>query len=413
MRSKLLLLSFPFLCLIIFNCSAPDTPEVEENVTVDADFSESVDKNNIVVGDTIILDLVIGGGCFTDSLYASFIDSSFSIQIDSPSGKWFDTLHSALICSEPGRHYYFCSLFCNDREIVDSIKIDIIGKEPHCDLISEDMKVNVDDPASPTISATGSEPLRFYWYKGEKLVSDDIKSKSFYISRTSPSDEGRYFCVVENEWGTDTSTTLSLDINEPPSVKTPEHFECNEGEKATVTMNISDPDGDSLFPLSTNVDELSEYIESFSCLIENDTLSISFLTIQHPRHSDYSFSFEAVISDGALSDTITIPVTVHDKNIAPKWNSPAIDTIISHGSGFTLDLSPLLSETDDDAVEYTLLDGLPLHDYLSSSCYFLRPSYSVAGGYSIYIAATDNFNDTDTLIINLTIRGLTEETDTD
>ena len=81
-----------------------------------------------------------------------------------------------------------------------------------------------------SVVATGTEPLRYQWYKGKRML-EGLTESSFIIPAFSKSDTGIYKCMVENDWGSATSLTAALMFIE---IKPPV---ANAGLDTTVGIN--------------------------------------------------------------------------------------------------------------------------------------------------------------------------------
>ena len=76
--------------------------------------------------------------------------------------------------------------------------------------------VNVGDSATFSVTATGTEPLSYQWYKNSSMISG-ATSSSYAISSVNTSDAGSYFVVVSNSIGSATSSVATLTVNAPAS----------------------------------------------------------------------------------------------------------------------------------------------------------------------------------------------------
>jgi glucose/arabinose dehydrogenase len=71
-------------------------------------------------------------------------------------------------------------------------------------------------PATFTVSATGSTPFTYQWQRNQTSIQG-ANASSFTISSTAPSDNGaKYRCVVTNAFGTANSNEATLTVNPPP-----------------------------------------------------------------------------------------------------------------------------------------------------------------------------------------------------
>ncbi len=80
--------------------------------------------------------------------------------------------------------------------------------------------VNPGDPASFTVTATGTGPLGYQWRKGGMGISGKT-SATLTLASCVAGDAGSYDCVVTNLAGTATSAAATLTVRTVPSITTP------------------------------------------------------------------------------------------------------------------------------------------------------------------------------------------------
>ena len=76
--------------------------------------------------------------------------------------------------------------------------------------------VNVGDSVTFSVTATGTEPLNYQWYKGSSLISG-ATSSTYQINSVKNSDAGSYYVIVSNTIGSATSSVATLTVNAPAS----------------------------------------------------------------------------------------------------------------------------------------------------------------------------------------------------
>ena len=72
--------------------------------------------------------------------------------------------------------------------------------------------VTENQPVNLSITATGSEPLTYQWYKNGNEIVDAVAS-SFSIDSAAKADEGDYYCVVSNDCGNLRSEVVTVTVN--------------------------------------------------------------------------------------------------------------------------------------------------------------------------------------------------------
>ncbi|MDF1531891.1 MAG: putative Ig domain-containing protein, partial [ANME-2 cluster archaeon] len=112
----------------------------------------------------------------------------------------------------------------------------------------------------------------------------------------------------------------------------------------------------------------------------------------------YVVTFE--VTDGYLSDPETVTITVNDVNHVPVITAfvPADGSVFGEGDSITLDVTA--SDTDNQALSYSIkIDGVTKS---TSSSYAWETDYSSAGAHTIDITVSDGIDQvTETHIINI------------
>jgi len=82
---------------------------------------------------------------------------------------------------------------------------------------SSDTDIQVGDPLFLFVTATGTEPLDYQWYKGVDLLPDEISS-TFVRDPAALEDAGTYTCQVSNIGGVQVSDDIIVSIALAPPV---------------------------------------------------------------------------------------------------------------------------------------------------------------------------------------------------
>jgi hypothetical protein len=400
---------FAILTIFMLRCSDPQSPFTVKNVTISVDYSKKTDSDNIIVGDSISLLLKIEGALFIDSVLTVFINDS-NILYTSPRVTSWEVLKTVnLLCKNSGSYNFRFSAFCEGEQIVhDSLNVEVRGKAPKCLYQTGDTVVNQNSPFVLFISATDSESASYLWHKDESNLNVAIADDSLVFSSLSLSDQGVYFCIIQNKWGADTSEPIVLTVNSCPEITGASVISVSEGDTSHALLLSKDIDNDSVYLFSWNLDELYKSADEISFTQHNDSFFFTVVPIQLPKHNVRQFQLEALFSDGLAFDTATILFKVFDKNIPPHWRVNPIDTTITVGTELSLSLSHMVDDPDNDALDFFLIEGQPEHDKIAISIYSLRPSYVADGDYAVRIVARDHYNDMDTLTINLSVENFSE-----
>ena len=114
-----------------------------------------------------------------------------------------------------------------------------------------------------------------------------------------------------------------------------------------------------------------------------------------------TYTFDVVVSDGTLTDSETISVTVTEVNLAPVLGAIGNKSV---AEGATLDVA--LSATDDDVpaqgLTFSLAAGAPDWATLTGSTLTLAPGFADAGTYSLTVSVSDgSLSDSETFSVTV------------
>ncbi|MCI0474503.1 MAG: immunoglobulin domain-containing protein, partial [Ignavibacteria bacterium] len=73
-------------------------------------------------------------------------------------------------------------------------------------------EVTENDPVSLSVTATGTEPITYQWYKDGNEIADET-TNSFSIDSATEGDEGDYYCIVTNDCGEVRSDVATVTVN--------------------------------------------------------------------------------------------------------------------------------------------------------------------------------------------------------
>ncbi|HVS83954.1 MAG TPA: immunoglobulin domain-containing protein [Pyrinomonadaceae bacterium] len=100
--------------------------------------------------------------------------------------------------------------------------------------------VTAGQPATFSVTATGSTPLSYQWQRNQVNISG-ATSSSYTITSTTLSDNGAKFrCVVSNAFGNATSNEATLTVTAPPSITAqPSDQTVMQGQPVTFIVSAS------------------------------------------------------------------------------------------------------------------------------------------------------------------------------
>ncbi len=81
--------------------------------------------------------------------------------------------------------------------------------------IQRPVKPYLDSSFYMFVSVDGSIPITFTWYKNDTLISR-ATNDTLYFNALAASDAGKYYCIVNNNWGCDTTAVETVTVQGAP-----------------------------------------------------------------------------------------------------------------------------------------------------------------------------------------------------
>ena len=193
------------------------------------------------------------------------------------------------------------------------------------------------------VKATGSDTLKYQWYKNDTAVTGAINDTIKFDTLHDSNNGTTYHCVVSNIVGSDKSNLYTIILgNHPPQwIHDTLYGAVNEGVTFTMSLpdSCTDPDNDSL---------------TFSILAgppAGDTITVNNIYTYLPTYNDagqYTVTISA--SDDSLSSNAILILTINDVNRKPIFviDTPSVSYQIDEGD--TLRISFKAVDPDGDPV---------------------------------------------------------------
>lgn len=147
-----------------------------------------------------------------------------------------------------------------------------------------------------------------------------------------------------------TSVQLHVrDVNDAPSITSISNRNINEGQTISFTVTASDPDSSTL-TITTNTLPAGA---SFNAATRRFTFTPNYNFVIHPDTQE-AFTVRFTASDGKLTDTEDVTITVHDVNRAPVANNQSRTT----PEDTSLPITVTASDPDtEDTVTYQIVSN--------------------------------------------------------
>ncbi len=245
------------------------------------------------------------------------------------------------------------------------------------------------------ISATGTTPLTFQWYKGSATVTGGTNDTLLFPS-LSLSDAAGYYCIVKNTYGSDTSLTCLLTVAIGDSVAP-----MIQNGKAILNSDSAIIDSPYvMYVEAIGTDTLKyQWYKNSAALSGKTDDSLVFTTLAYADSGYYrcivTNDFGA---DTSLKDTLTFIVV----NNPPEWTVDTMHTFVYENAACTLNLSDSCTDPDDDPLIYSHETGNPAGDTIVGDTYLFSPTFNDSGRYYISIQAFDG-SARDTTVLVLTV----------
>lgn len=196
------------------------------------------------------------------------------------------------------------------------------------------------------VSAIGSNPITYDWYKENTLVSSSVNNL-FYVFNTQTTDLGNYKCVISNQVGSVTSNTVQLSLNTPLAVVTfPSNITFNPGQTLNTSLSCTGTtpitaqwrkNGVNCKPVAVyntrliplfiaNLQEIND--GSYDCVLTNIVGSITSESFLVHVNEVLGFTTQPISGTVNVEDTFTFTVNASGSEpISYKWikNNPYVD----------------------------------------------------------------------------------------
>lgn len=159
---------------------------------------------------------------------------------------------------------------------------------------------NAGTTATFSVVVTGSEPLSFQWKKGNANLSDGgnvsgATSATLTLANISQSDATNYSVVVTNAAGSDTSSTATLTVIDPPTITIePESRTNNAGTTATFSITAT-----GTAPLNYQWKKNGANLSNGGNISGVTTLTLTLANVSSTDAANYTI----VVTNAAGSDT--------------------------------------------------------------------------------------------------------------
>jgi len=386
MKNKILMIFAMFL-LFMGTASAYTLPDMEPVVT----FSSSTGQADIAAVITVVaVDTLENAGIDKIELYQDnqLLDTK---TCDSSTCTFIKTITSTTAAS----HDYYAKVQDLGDHIVQTNTlsitfngIQIINHPPSLNTIGN-KQVNENQLVEFSVSAIDDDGDSII-YSASNLPSGATFSSETFSWTPTYTQSGSYditFTVSDSEYNvTETITITVSNVNRAPILNSIGNKQIDENTTLQFTISAADPDSDSITYSASNLPSGASF----------DTATFSW-TPGFDQTGNYQITFYA--SDGSLSDSETISITVGDINRPPELASIGNKQIDENS---TLQFTINATDSDGNLITYSAT-GLPFGANFASGTFTWTPSYTQSGSYNITFTASDGIlDDSEQVTINVT-----------
>ncbi len=244
---------------------------------------------------------------------------------------------------------------------------------------------NANLPTGATLTPTGPGAATFSWTPSATQTGT-FPNLTLTVTDTGGLSDSESFNV-----------TVGTAANRPPVLNPIGNQTATENQLLTFTVNASDPDGDALTFSATNP------LPTGATLIDNNNGTATFnWTPDFTQAGNYDVTI--TVSDGALTDSEQITITVGNVNRPPVLNPIGNQTATENQ---LLTFTVNASDPDGGTLTFTATSLLPsgatLTDNNNGTATFnWTPNFAQAGNYSVTITVSDgSLTDQETITITV------------
>lgn len=206
--------------LINLLCVMPPDPNRDENAKVKKITIESgVDSSTVLIDKEVTIKVSLMLAYRIDSVVIDFDDGNDTVLMP---GEWDTTLTFKHIFDSVGKKVVEATVY-TATATPKSFVLTLMVVKP-ATLLEREVSVTgnpvINKKFTFSVSAEGTGTVEYEWYKGTAVLHKS-EDPTYTINSLTEADTGEYFCIVSNLYGSDTSFsyTLTLDETLPPVIE--------------------------------------------------------------------------------------------------------------------------------------------------------------------------------------------------
>ncbi|HIH42732.1 TPA: S8 family serine peptidase [Candidatus Woesearchaeota archaeon] len=289
---------------------------------------------------------------------------------------------------------YNIKIFATDGTLSDSqtlkVTVNNVNRAPVLQSIT-DMTLDEGNLAEIFLSATDPDGQAIIYTINDSRF---IYSSNRFTRQLTYEDAGEYnLKITASDSSLSDTKTLKVtvnNVNRAPVLNAISDLSVSENQLVTITASATDPDNDAI-TYSINDSRFTQ-----------DSINKNRYTWQTSYDDAGTYNIKIFATDGTLSDSKTLKVSVNNFNRAPVLNQIS-DLTVSENQLATI--IALATDPDNNTLTFSINDSRFIQDDNSNNLFTWQTSYDNAGVYNIKITATDGTL-SDSKILKITVNNI-------
>jgi hypothetical protein len=219
-----------YYCVVSNSCGSVSSPNMTLSINQSPSISYLTPSTTVCAGQSTTFSVTaVGSSPFTYQWYkdnnpiSGEINSSFTL--------------SSVSVNDSATYYVKVRNLC-DSVMSNGIVL-TVRQAPTISSQSSSTNVCLNGSAILSVTATGSLPLFYQWYKDNSAISS-ATNNTYAINSATTNSGGNYYCIVSNSCGNVSTSNITLGINEPPVITyhTANTSLC-EGQNMTLSVSAT------------------------------------------------------------------------------------------------------------------------------------------------------------------------------
>ncbi len=270
----------------------------------------------------------------------------------------------------------------DDRDTA-ALEVAVAGIPPSVSLVDADGLLSLleDDLCTLTVTAGGTEPISFAWYK-DKSPMEQATSNPLILGPVALADSGVYFCVATNEVGSDSTSTVRVVVRSKEAPPAPDGLSFTTSDPHVVSLTWNAVSEAESYKVYRSADESWDSPELVG-------------TTEEPAYVDSAdaWYYYAVASVAHDYESLSNSIYAGPLNTAPSWDADTISVETTTGDNITIKMADRCSDPEEDELTFKV-HQLSFGTKKPGNKYFFRAPSSPGTYHDLLIVSDGEFSDT-------------------